>query len=524
MIDEVVGYGVTGSLPPLLLAALAAMVALVLDRAVVHTRRTLAPRLTNAAYPWLVAASLAARAAVWLGIGWLAGELHPSLETARSFVRVVGYTLITAPVFMLNKRGWSILDVVEAPLLALAAWLLVRTVTRALDRRLVRVHAVAPGTRNTIVLLARCALAFSCALILLLLWGVDVTSLTVTAGVLGVGLGFGLQNVTSNFVSGLLVSLERPIQPGDFIRIGDRTGMVERIGMRCTEIVTLDRVSILIPNASLLEQEVVNWSHGDPVYRLHVPVGVAYGSDPAAVRAALLEAAASHPAVLAEPAARVEFVAFGASALEFELLVWAADPKQQARLLSDMNFRVEASLRRNALSVPFPQRDVHLHSPVIERLADAWARRQEAASEAPAGAPSANGHDGSPATRAGTLPAMTDEDANRYAALAGAFDDAHHTSQWTDQQLDALITRMRGDYGLSLADRRYRLTVYPRCFVGREAVDWMVRVLGITRSQAVEIGRRLSARGTIHHVLDAHPFRDANLYYRFRADEQPGAS
>jgi small-conductance mechanosensitive channel len=494
---------VLGSLPPLVPLALAAAAALAADRLLGRGTRALARRRPWAGGRGPRAAAGLARAGVWLGAGWLAGELHPSLATARSFVEVVGYTVLTAPVFMLNERGWSILDVLEAPFLVLAAWLLVRLAARALDGRLLRAPGVDPGTRQAIVLLARCGLAFAFAMLILQIWGVNVTSLTVAASVVGVGIGFGLQNITSNFVSGILVSLERPIQPGDFVKVGDLMGTVERIGMRSTEIVTLDRVSILIPNSRFLEKDVINWNHGDPVYRLHVPVGVAYGSDPARVKAALLAAADGHPAILNEPRPRVEFHGFGASALDFELLVWAADPKQQYHLLSDLNFRVEASLRAHGVRIPFPRRDIHL--PQLDGIVEAWTRR--------------HGLDGAgdgAAVRAADAPIA------RPAALDGAFDEVHDTRRVTDAQLDRLVERMRGPHGLSIADRRHRLTVYAKCFVGREAVSWMARSLGVTRAEAVAIGRRLVERGTIHHVLDEHSFRDANLYYRFRIDEDGG--
>src|SRR6185369_5160451 len=136
--------------------------------------------------------------------------------------------------------------------------------------------------------------------------GIDVSSLTIVASVLGVGVGFGLQNIANNFGSGFLLTLERPIKPGDFVQIGELMGTVERIGARSTEVWTLDRVSIIVPNAHLLEKEVVNWSHGDPVSRIHVPVSIEYGADLRRARAAMLEAARTHRDVLRDPRPAVE--------------------------------------------------------------------------------------------------------------------------------------------------------------------------------------------------------------------------
>src|SRR5262249_40657411 len=135
------------------------------------------------------------------------------------------------------------------------------------------------GAQESVAVLSRYLLTFLGALVVLQGYGVDISSLTMLASVFGLGLGFGLQNIANNFVSGLLLSLERPIRPGDFVHVGAFTGTVTRIGARSTEIRTVDRVSILVPNSRLLESEVVNWTHGDAASRLHVPVGVGYGSD-----------------------------------------------------------------------------------------------------------------------------------------------------------------------------------------------------------------------------------------------------
>jgi potassium efflux system protein len=193
--------------------------------------------------------------------------------------------------------------------------------------------------------------------------GIQIGSLTVVLGALGVGIGFGLQNVINNFVSGLILLAERPVQVGDWIEVGGKEGRVERIGARSTTIVTNDNISIIVPNADLITNSIVNWSHGDPTVRIRIPVGVAYGSDLDAVRAALLEVAAANHAVLPAPAPRVHFVGFGDSALELELAVWTRDVlDQQRRFRSDLNFAIDAAFRARRIQIPFPQRDVHLKS------------------------------------------------------------------------------------------------------------------------------------------------------------------
>jgi small-conductance mechanosensitive channel len=193
--------------------------------------------------------------------------------------------------------------------------------------------------------------------------GIEVGSLTVVLGALGVGIGFGLQNIVSNFVSGLILLAERPVQVGDWIEAAGRTGRVTRIAARSTTIVTGDNITIIMPNTDLITQQIVNWSHGDPKVRFRIPVSVAYGSDLARVREALLEVAAAHPAVLHDPAAMVLFTGFGDSALDLELAVWTIDMvKNPQRFRSELNFAIDETFRRHGIQIPFPQRDVHVKS------------------------------------------------------------------------------------------------------------------------------------------------------------------
>lgn len=190
--------------------------------------------------------------------------------------------------------------------------------------------------------------------------GIEVGSLTVVLGALGVGVGFGLQTVVNNFVSGLILLVERPVQVGDRIEVGGTGGRVERIGGRSTTIVTSDNITLIIPNADLVTQPIINWSHGDPRVRFRIPVGVAYGSDIPRVREALLEVAAAHPGALTDPAPTVFFAGFGDSALNLELVVWAREMVQAPlRFRSDLNFAIEAAFRTHGIQIPFPQRDLH---------------------------------------------------------------------------------------------------------------------------------------------------------------------
>ncbi len=193
--------------------------------------------------------------------------------------------------------------------------------------------------------------------------GIDLSSLAVVAGAIGVGLGFGLQNIISNFVSGVIILAERPISIGDRVEMGEIAGLVSQINLRSTTIVTNDNIAIIVPNSDFITSKVTNWSYGDPKVRIRLPIGVAYGTDPQRLRRLLLEVAAAHPLVLREPAPEIFFNGFGDSSLNFELAVWTIEmaPKPR-RFRSELNFAMEKKLRENQIEIPFPHRDLHVRS------------------------------------------------------------------------------------------------------------------------------------------------------------------
>jgi len=193
--------------------------------------------------------------------------------------------------------------------------------------------------------------------------GIDLSTLAVFAGALGVGLGFGLQNVASNFISGLVILGERPIKIGDRVEVGDTAGTVHKIRARSTTVITNDNIAVIVPNSHFIEETVINWSHHDPKVRFRVPIGVAYGSDVEKVRELLLEVAQEHPQALKEPAPSVFFESFGDSALNFQLIVWSKEMSwRPSRFRSDLNFAIERKLREARIEIPFPQRDVHVRT------------------------------------------------------------------------------------------------------------------------------------------------------------------
>ena len=192
--------------------------------------------------------------------------------------------------------------------------------------------------------------------------GVKLDALLAASAVLAVGIGFGLQNIAQNFISGIILLIEQPVSTGDFVRVGDAFGVVDDIGLRATRIVTRDEVTIIVPNSQFISQSVTNHSRPTLKLRIQVGVGVAYGSDTARVRETLLAAATSVEHVLKIPAPSVRFENFGDSSLDFKLLVWIAEPRTDHQISSDLRFAIDAAFRAAKIEIPFPQRDLHLRS------------------------------------------------------------------------------------------------------------------------------------------------------------------
>jgi small-conductance mechanosensitive channel len=192
--------------------------------------------------------------------------------------------------------------------------------------------------------------------------GIDLNRFTLITGALGVGVGFGLQNVVNNFVSGLVLLLERPIHNGDLVEIGGVTGTVRRIGARSSTVLTAQGAEVIIPNSNLLSNQVINWTLGSPWRRTEINVGVAYGTDIERVLKLLIQVAESHLGVLRERPPAAFFLGFGESALNFELHFWSADQKTWFQLKSEVATAVAKALREANIIIPFPQRDLHVHS------------------------------------------------------------------------------------------------------------------------------------------------------------------
>jgi len=191
--------------------------------------------------------------------------------------------------------------------------------------------------------------------------GINLSSITILLGALGVGIGFGLQNVTNNFVSGIIILFERPIKVGDRIEVAGVAGDVVDISMRATTILTNDNISIIVPNSQFISETVINWSHTDRSVRFNFPVGVSYKEEPETVRKLLLEIATDNLYVLKDPKPDVLFSEYADSAMIFNLRVWTREYINRPGVLkSQLYYEIARRFREQGIEIPFPQRDVHI--------------------------------------------------------------------------------------------------------------------------------------------------------------------
>ncbi|MFN3543274.1 MAG: mechanosensitive ion channel family protein [Thiobacillus sp.] len=247
-------------------------------------------------------------------------------------------------------------------LLALALlWLLAMWLGRVIEQRISQANFVNPGMQVALVKLSKFVLLVLAFLLALNAVGIDLTALAVFGGALGVGLGFGLQRIASNFISGFIVLFDRSIRPGDVVSVGQSFGWVQALRARYVVIKDRDGVERLIPNENLITNEVINWSYSDRNVRLKIPVSISYDNDPEQAMGLLLAAAHANPRVLADPAPAARLMGFGESGIELELRVWIPDPEAGlANVRSDINRAIWRLFREAGIVIPYPQRDLHL--------------------------------------------------------------------------------------------------------------------------------------------------------------------
>jgi small-conductance mechanosensitive channel len=256
--------------------------------------------------------------------------------------------------------------------------------SRMIEQRLQKLHTMAPAMQVLAAKLAKVVLITLAVVIGLNSVGIDLTAFAVFSGAIGVGIGFGLQKVVSNLISGVILLLDRSIKPGDVIEIGGTYGWITRLNARFVSVSTRDGIEHLIPNEDLITQRVINWSYSDDRVRLHVPVGIGYRSDVHQAMTLCIEAAKSVQRVLETPAPVCLLKGFGDSAINLELRFWIRDPRNgTANVRSEVMLGIWDRFREHDIEFPFPQRDLHI--PDLEALADQFsARFGQAASKAQA--------------------------------------------------------------------------------------------------------------------------------------------
>jgi small-conductance mechanosensitive channel len=263
------------------------------------------------------------------------------------------------------RIGGAVISLTDI-LLAIFAFVAILGATRLLQGGLQRgplAHSrMDPGVQNSLVTLFGYAGLVFAAATALSVAGVDLSNLALIAGALSVGIGFGLQSVVNNFVSGLILLFERPIKVGDWIVTSSGEGIVKKISVRSTEIETFDRSSIIIPNSELVAQTVTNWTHKNNMGRVRIPVGVAYNSDPALVRELLLKCADENPLVVRYPEPFVTWEAFGASSLDFELRCFLADIGKGLQARTELRFAIFKAFKEKGIEFPYSQQDVYLRA------------------------------------------------------------------------------------------------------------------------------------------------------------------
>lgn len=285
---------------------------------------------------------------------------------------VLGSAMKALVGFQIGGITFSIASVFSGLLIFIAGIVVTRAIQRWLDNRLLPRTRLDAGLKNSIHTGFGYVGIIAAAMFAFTYLGFNLENVAIVAGALSVGIGFGLQSIVNNFVSGLILLAERPIKTGDWIIVGDTQGYVRRINVRATEIETFDRCSVIIPNSDLISGVVKNWMHNDTMGRIIVPVGVSYGSDPDQVKKILLDIAAGHPMVVAYPEPKVFFMNFGESSLDFELRCFLGNVDYSLSVSSDLRFAILKALREAHIEIPFPQRDLNLHGlDPVEALAKA---------------------------------------------------------------------------------------------------------------------------------------------------------
>jgi len=272
------------------------------------------------------------------------------------------WDLLQVQLFTIQNTPVTFLKLVIFVLLIIGFSFLASFVKRMLNNRVLPKFVKDSGLRYTLSRMSQYVVVVIGVFISFQFLGINMTGLAVIFGFLSVGIGFGLQNITSNFISGLIVLFERPISVGDRVSVNNIEGDIQEINIRSTKVKTLDNISIIVPNSEFVSKDVINFSHGDPTYRLSVDVGVSYSSDLDKVMKALNEVAEESDDVMENPSHDVQLRNFGDSSWDMKLFVWIPDVKKRYNVLNNLNQAIVRKFAEYEIEIPFPQRDLHVRS------------------------------------------------------------------------------------------------------------------------------------------------------------------
>jgi small-conductance mechanosensitive channel len=274
------------------------------------------------------------------------------LETLLDYLRT--------PFIVLGNTPVTTLTLFAAVAIVIGARIAAAIIARSMDRVFVS-RNLDTGLRFAIGKITRYTITVIGVMIALGTVGVDTSAVMAGGAVLLVGIGFGLQKLAENFISGLLLLIERPVRKGDFIDVAGVLGVVEDIGLRATHVVSRDGLTVIVPNAALVSGTVINHSQPTHTRRVWVKVSVAYGTDLDRATSVLLDVARGEPKVLAEPKPEIRHEGFGDSAINLALVAWIPEAREEALVSSNLRFAMSRELKRAGIVMPFPQRDVHMH-------------------------------------------------------------------------------------------------------------------------------------------------------------------
>ncbi|HEX8639432.1 MAG TPA: mechanosensitive ion channel domain-containing protein [Pyrinomonadaceae bacterium] len=273
------------------------------------------------------------------------------------------FNILNYRIFTLGETHITPLSIISLILLTFLLFYLSNKLKSILVERVLGRTHLDLGARLAVGTIVRYILLLIGFLIILQTVGINLTTLNVLAGAVGIGVGFGLQNVASNFISGLIILFERPVKVGDRIEVDGIDGKVTSIGARSTTVRSNDNITVIVPNSKFISENVHNWSFENNTVRFRVPVGVAYDSDINLVKKILLEVAAENKDVLQEPLPSVRLLKFNDSSIDLELWVWSKTKlHRKTVMMSDLNFAIWEKFRQNNIEIPYPQTDLHIRS------------------------------------------------------------------------------------------------------------------------------------------------------------------